>query len=60
MTKEPRERMRALMSRPEKAGRKALKRGEEYDATPQEARDDDRRGLGERVKVTTPAKAKPD
>lgn len=36
----------------------ALARGETYEATDQQARDDERRGFGERI-AATPVKAKP-
>lgn len=53
--------MRALMSRPAREGRKALRRGDTYNATAQQCRDDVRRGFGERVTADKPAqdKAKP-
>lgn len=56
--------MRALMSIPAIEGRKAVARGEEYQATEQEALEDGRMGRGERVgekpavDVPPPPKAK--
>lgn len=51
-------RMRALQSRSasQSPTGKALARGDEFDATPQQARDCAARGFAERVKAT-PAKA---
>jgi hypothetical protein len=58
MSKSETVKMVALMSRPARDGRKALKPGDRYDATAQEARDDRRRGFGELAPADQTGKAR--
>lgn len=49
--------MKALMSRPQNAGRRAIKRGDIYETDAQGAIDDEARGFGERVPEKATSKA---